>query len=561
MNIFPGQVQGNTSFDCSLRNTRSSGRSGENEDFVRVLRGSGGGRSQDRPSACEQGACGQDRVGQAQARPEGMRDTADAEERTEILDLLKQQGVPEDLIEEIKGFLEQNPKLSLGEMLQQIAAVLEGVVQDSELSPVDHQSLKLLLDKSGMGQEAIDAALGDLQQGDWRGFLDRLQAALAEQGKGFHVSRRELAALARALGLDGGTLNQDGQQANHQGLQPVGSDELNTLEQLLDSRTGASSQELKAALAGLREIADQGSRHHRPHGEEIAQLGKQLRQILDEQARKPHESGPQQVQPDMQPAVKSNHDSGHGVVRDQGPGSGLKGVLAQGGHNMSGSGSGLGQDGQAGGSGDGEENPWKSLLDRLNQVQDRQGAESKAGDVSLTKSDHHLKSLGDKAETAKEILQRPNIRQSVVDQVKGGMLKNLGQGKNELTLQLNPPDLGKMSLVLQVQNKDVLGTIKTSNPEVTRFIQQNLHTIQQGLEQQGLRVHKLDVQTQLAQEDSSQWFGQEGHNQAREQRQQMEQRGWLRHWQDGEWLDPDMDDLGPEDSLQLLNRDGLSVLA
>jgi len=565
MQLFPGQMLKGDSFDCASPGSKPSGKPEQDGRFDQVLSGSGKGQGQTGLHACFRGGTPQGQAGQSESGSKIMDQDLDAEGRTAVLAFLKEQGVPGELLQEVKSFLDQNRDLSIGQFLQQLAAMLENTAAGQEPALGDQERLKLFLGKCGLDSKEIDAALAALEQGDRTGFLEKLETALSEQQGSFRVSSQDLKALARAVGMDfkGFDLT-DGQggRVKLQNVNQLGSEELHKLVQLLGQKIETSLQNPTAMPAGMGQNPAQGAQHKAHQGEELAQLIKQLRQVLNQPGQQVEEAGHQQAGQEVRAAAGVRADSGQKHFKEQDLESGLKDLLAsQGAQEHSGAGAAFGQEGQAGGAEDGEQNPWKSLLDKLEHVQGRQGAEGKPGDFSLARAEHNLKGLADKAETAKELLQRPNIRQAVVDQVKGGMLKNLGQGRSELTLQLNPPDLGKMSLVLQVQNKDVQGLIKTNNPEVARFIQQNLHTIQQGLEQQGLKVSKLDVQTQLAQEDSSQWFGQEGHNQAREHRQQMERRGWLKRWQDGGWLDPEMmDDTGSE-SLRALSRAGLSVLA
>jgi flagellar hook-length control protein FliK len=561
MNIFPGQMTGSDSFDCSPKGPRAPEKPGQGESFAGLLGGSARGHDPAGDPSCQrvtprQAPTGGDRPGSAV-----LSQRLDAADRADILDVLKAQGVSEDLLKDIESFLEQNPELKLGEVLERVAALLEGAVSDLETAVEDLASLERLLEKSGMDPKEVETALAALQQGDRIGFLDHLQSALSEHESSFGVSHQELSALLKALGLDARGFKADG--AHAQNLHQPGSEELNRLIELGKGKDGFSGQDLKALLDGLKESLARTARPSEPKGEEIAHLARQLRQLLNSSEPKASAGELQQAGRPMPGPVRILSDSAQNQAKDQDPDlkPGLKDLMARGAPVQSATTSGLGQESQAGGSGEGDRNPWKSLLDKLEQLPGKQGAEGKSGDFSLARSEQSLKSLTDKAETAKELLQRPNIRQSVVDQVRGGMLKNLGQGRSELTLQLNPPDLGKISLVLQVQDKDVLGMLKTTSPEVSRFIQQNLHTIQKGLEEQGLKVQKLDVQTQLAQEDSSHWQGQEGHNQAREHREQLERQEWLKRWRNGDWLDPEEGDPGSEEALRLLNRDGLSVLA
>lgn len=107
-------------------------------------------------------------------------------------------------------------------------------------------------------------------------------------------------------------------------------------------------------------------------------------------------------------------------------------------------------------------------------------------------------------------------------QLETGLLKNLGQGIKRLTLQLNPAELGNLSVALTVKDKEVRATIKADSPETAALLQDQAGKIKQHLENQGLKVAKLDVQTNLAQDNQSGWQGTQQHNMAREQRESMD---------------------------------------
>jgi len=101
-------------------------------------------------------------------------------------------------------------------------------------------------------------------------------------------------------------------------------------------------------------------------------------------------------------------------------------------------------------------------------------------------------------------------------------LRNLGQGSKQLTLTLQPDELGKLSVTLTVKGKEVQATITADNSDTAAMLQDQTAHIRQTLENQGFKVSKLDVQTGLAQDNQSAWQGPEQHNQAREQREAMD---------------------------------------
>ena len=105
----------------------------------------------------------------------------------------------------------------------------------------------------------------------------------------------------------------------------------------------------------------------------------------------------------------------------------------------------------------------------------------------------------------------------VMRQVEDAFIKTLNNGVKQLTVQLSPENLGKMTVALHVNGKDVSATIRAESHEAARIINDQLDIIKTALEEQGLKVDKLEVQAGLTgNQDGSNWFGQDQHNMARE---------------------------------------------
>ncbi|WP_319582247.1 flagellar hook-length control protein FliK [uncultured Pseudodesulfovibrio sp.] len=117
----------------------------------------------------------------------------------------------------------------------------------------------------------------------------------------------------------------------------------------------------------------------------------------------------------------------------------------------------------------------------------------------------------------------------VMKQVDQAVLKTLNNGAKQLTLQLTPENLGKLSIVLSVHGKEVSASIRAENSDAHKIISDNLHIIKQSLESQGLKVDKLDVQTGLADNQSfHNWFGESEHNLSREREAMIAMRNHMR---------------------------------
>jgi len=121
---------------------------------------------------------------------------------------------------------------------------------------------------------------------------------------------------------------------------------------------------------------------------------------------------------------------------------------------------------------------------------------------------------------------------TVAQQVENTLLQNMGQGSRQITLILQPEELGNLSVTLTVKEKEVRAVIKADSPETSALLQDQAATIRKNLEDQGFKVTKLDVQTGLAQDNpSSRQGGAEQQAQARQQQQENldRARASLRH--------------------------------
>jgi flagellar hook-length control protein FliK len=116
----------------------------------------------------------------------------------------------------------------------------------------------------------------------------------------------------------------------------------------------------------------------------------------------------------------------------------------------------------------------------------------------------------------------PTLAARASSQLESGLLKNLSQNTKQLTLTLNPEELGKLSVTLTVKDKEVRALISADNADTATMLQDQSAHIKRTLEDQGFKVTKLDVQTGIAQDNQTTWQSPEQHNQAREQREAMD---------------------------------------
>jgi flagellar hook-length control protein FliK len=106
-----------------------------------------------------------------------------------------------------------------------------------------------------------------------------------------------------------------------------------------------------------------------------------------------------------------------------------------------------------------------------------------------------------------------NFRQEIFSQVEQGILSGTHNGTNRLTLQLNPVELGQVTVILSVHQGEVKAIIRAEQQESAGILREQMAELRASLEAEGLKVKELDVQTSLRHNLSAdQWNGHREHN-------------------------------------------------
>jgi hypothetical protein len=90
----------------------------------------------------------------------------------------------------------------------------------------------------------------------------------------------------------------------------------------------------------------------------------------------------------------------------------------------------------------------------------------------------------------------PEVRESVWSQLQSGIISNLQPGENQVSLRLNPPEMGQIQLTLQLSGQDLAVTAVASRPEVAELATQGVQQLLQALAQQGLVLTHFQVRLQ-----------------------------------------------------------------
>lgn len=112
-------------------------------------------------------------------------------------------------------------------------------------------------------------------------------------------------------------------------------------------------------------------------------------------------------------------------------------------------------------------------------------------------------------------------RQEIFSRVEQGMLRQLQDGTRQMTLRLDPAELGQLTIVVSVRGGEVRAMIRAENPETTMLLSEQMQQLRQTFEEQGLRVAQLDVETRLPQDTTGEQFSDMAQlNQEQEMREQ-----------------------------------------
>ncbi len=147
---------------------------------------------------------------------------------------------------------------------------------------------------------------------------------------------------------------------------------------------------------------------------------------------------------------------------------------------------------------------------------DSQAMNDKAqvADIKMVKTEVHFQDRIRSPINPKEVIEQ------IVDKVE------IIQGKkmSELTLELKPDFLGKMTIKLAMEEGGLTARFITDNLQVKNLLESNLNALKQTLESHGIKVEKTEVNVQL--NNGGMFDGSEGNQQDRWQNQAYSNRSW-----------------------------------
>lgn len=155
----------------------------------------------------------------------------------------------------------------------------------------------------------------------------------------------------------------------------------------------------------------------------------------------------------------------------------------------------------------------------------------------------------------------PTLASRAARQLETGILRNLGQNSKQLTLDLSPDELGKLSVTLTVRDKEVRAVIAADKADTAAMLHEQAAKIKQTLEDQGFKVTKLEVQTGIARDNQGSWQSPEQHNAARDQQREALDRMRSTRLLRGTGLDAETGQSGFVPASTMTRAEGLDLFA
>ncbi len=116
------------------------------------------------------------------------------------------------------------------------------------------------------------------------------------------------------------------------------------------------------------------------------------------------------------------------------------------------------------------------------------------------------------------------LSQQAAQQVEKALFTAASNGTKRIDLQLHPAELGTLTISLVSRNGAISALLSADNPETTQALQTQMEQVRMTLEQQGIRIDKIEVQNQTqnntAQQDK--WDNLQQHNERQEENARRE---------------------------------------
>lgn len=491
---------------------------------------------------------------------------ANREDFARLREKLESLGVDKDVLDRVEDLFDQPGTVTWGQVYEVLRVPLENKA-NIKLNAEQQQDILNLFNKMGFTPQDAKALLSDLLDNKYDAVWKKVRQMVSTLGNGenLSVTMKEIASLLKALGLDLSEIAKNGLRNLDANSQSALQNAMNSASQISPETSAALKTVLAAAkgevnpdgdaLSAMQKVVDAALKGEikldattlaaLKQGLEAAGLdAAKFGQILQQ-------AGNQELTPEqlrnllamIQDAAAANTRADKAnkgeilseIHKAMAAADGKEQRMAQADRMDSGATSGLNKpdvfsgmrsnpDTNAGSDNadrnaqhnahDKSAQGWNNFWEKINvkSSADSAGVVRDIGPDARSIVGHTQAANATEAAARKILHTAPAPHRAVLQQVHSGLLQNLGQGRQQLTLQLNPPDLGSLTVNLKVVGKEIQAVLRAENQEARQIIAENMPLLRQSLESQGLRVTRLEVQTQL--QDQNQftqlWQGMDG---------------------------------------------------
>lgn len=449
------------------------------------------------------------------------------QELQELRQQLLKEGAPEESLRQFDILVDQ-PN---GATLAQVMASLIGKNGEINISENDEHAIKALLGQIDPSGTLAGDALAFMRGGNSQGALDLIQDALGKFGTAdrIDVDVESILALGRGLGLNSNALKGlvaqfgDREEITLNGkqfdnfLNPAKNHimEAAAQQQKLDA---ALEKTLKPIIAKARNRMEQEEAASALADRRVAQskvlidktVQENSRQIMDKTVTGENETHNELTKENLLKTLDPQKQIQDGDLNESVQ-SQLHAKLAE--YNF--------EDGDSGAlfeQKDNKSSGWQTLLGK---IEVKGNTQTNANPLFAMAEANSLVENGGFANLEAAI---PNLPAHVANQVQQGMLTALRDGSTRLDLQLHPAELGTINITLVARNGELTAQIRSEKTETADMVNRQLDTIRVSLEQQGIKVDKLEVQLQDNQDPRNAFLDLGQHNARQEtdaRRQEM----------------------------------------
>lgn len=462
-----------------------------------------------------------------------------------VIESLREQGADEDTLTRVAALLGNPGGTPLKDVVKAVADTAAAKLTDGDLQRIG--SLADRLDATGQLKVSL---LNDLKNGRTQqamaSFTEALNKSLGENSsQKFNADKNELLALAKALKIDPKVMESLEKSFGKKNSKTISLAELKAMMGPVELDM-AEQGKRQAKIAGLLEAAltpavSKARSRLEKEAEAAGKVSRRTEQsetLIRDTVTRPglaQASGAAQADGNIgknekagasptqtaelanaqKQAANAGKDAGAKNSQGQSPDAEAANKALDAKAKKSENAKAMGLEGKSKNEAAPREDPWDALLRKLEVKTEAQPVQTTKSDVQPVTGQFNAAQTMQNMNSPRQANIGNTQAARVLSQVEQGVYSALSDGTKRLTLYLNPVEMGAVSVVLSSRNGEVSATLKPERAETAAMLNQQVEILRANLEQQGIKVDKVDVQTPQMQNQNN-WQGMDQHNASQE---------------------------------------------